>query len=339
MDWTSLLQTIALVTAAALVSYVLIAALQPWLVQYAMARPNGRSSHTHPTPQGAGIGVVASVTLVVLAAVTFGVFGAEFGTAWFKVLAAMIVLAGVGAYDDIKPLPVAPRLIAQIAAAAALVSAVPSSGSIVGVLPKWVEIPLLVVGVVWFINLTNFLDGIDWMVVVGLVPAAIFIAIFAGLDEVSASAGLAALALAGALLGFAPYNQHVARAFLGDVGSLAIGGLVAWLLLEVAAAGHLAAALLLPMYFAGDATITLVRRALRGEPVWQAHRSHYYQLAHQRGMSVPAITDRVLALNILLGLLAWVTIAWPNWWVGLIVLAIGAGLTRATMAHFDRGGA
>ena len=88
------------------------------------------------------------------------------------------------------------------------------------------------------------------------------------------------------MIGFAYFNRPVARLFLGDVGSLPIGLLLGWLLLLLAANGHLAAALLMPLYYLADATITLLRRLFRGEPVWHAHRTHFYQLATDRGFTV-----------------------------------------------------
>ena len=101
-------------------------------------------------------------------------------------------------------------------------------------------------------------------------------------------ATLVALALCGAMIGFAPFNRPVARLFLGDVGSLPIGLLLGWLLVVLAGSGHFAAALLLPLYYLADATITLLRRLANGEPVWQAHRSHFYQRAMDNGFSVYA---------------------------------------------------
>src|SRR5436305_1732032 len=83
-------------------------------------------------------------------------------------------------------------------------------------------------------------------------------------------AALVAAALLGAMIGFAPFNKPVARLFLGDMGSLPIGLLLLWLLCQVAGKGHLAAAVLLPLYYVADATITLARRIANGERVWEA---------------------------------------------------------------------
>ena len=77
------------------------------------------------------------------------------------------------------------------------------------------------------------------------------------------------------MIGFAPFNRPVARLFLGDVGSLPIGLTITWLLILLAGRGHWAAALLLPLYYLGDATVTLLRRLANGERVMQAHRKSF----------------------------------------------------------------
>ena len=275
---------LAVIAASALISAGLIVWLRPLLVRYALARPNARSSHTVPTPQGGGIAVLAATLAVV--AVALAVCGGGAGDALI-VGAAAVGLAVVGAIDDIRPLATLPRLVLQFAAVALVVAAATPD---VRVLPAWVppglERAFLVVGGVWFVNLVNFMDGLDWMTVAEVVPIAACLAALGGAGVVPAEAALVAAALLGAVLGFAPANKPVARLFLGDVGSLPIGLLLGWLLLELAAAGALAAALLLPLYYLADATITLARRLARGERVWQAHRSHFYQQAADHGFSV-----------------------------------------------------
>ena len=86
------------------------------------------------------------------------------------------------------------------------------------------------------------------------------------------------------MIGFAPFNRPVAKIFLGDVGSLPIGLLLGWCLLQLASHQHLAAALLLPLYYLADATVTLLRRVIQREPFWAAHRSHFYQRATDNGL-------------------------------------------------------
>src|SRR5262249_52423433 len=146
-----------------------------------------------------------------------------------------------------------------------------------------------------------------------------------------------ALALLGAIIGFAPFNRPVARLFLGDVGSLPIGLLLAWLLMLLALNGHVAAALLLPLYYLADATLTLARRLIAGEQVWQAHRTHFYQRATNGGFAVSEIVACVFAVNIVLAALAVVSVALPASWMSVTTLAAGAALVAWLLRTFARG--
>ena len=148
--------------------------------------------------------------------------------------------------------------------------------------------------------------------------------------------GFVALALCGALLGFAPFNKPVARLFLGDVGSLPIGLLVGWMLLQLAGTGALAAAILLPLYYLMDATITLLRRLARREKVWEAHRSHFYQQATDNGFSALAVSAHVFGLNLALAGLAAMTLLWPSAAVQIAALAAGVVLVGLVLRRFAR---
>jgi UDP-N-acetylmuramyl pentapeptide phosphotransferase/UDP-N-acetylglucosamine-1-phosphate transferase len=148
---------------------------------------------------------------------------------------------------------------------------------------------------------------------------------------------LLAAALLGAIIGFAPFNKPVARIFLGDVGSLPVGLLLGWLLLQLAAAGHLAAALLLSLYYLADATITLVQRIARAETIWQAHRTHFYQRATDRGLSVTNVVARVFVVNLVLAGLAFITVAAQNIAVSLAMLGAGGAIVLWVLATFASG--
>jgi UDP-N-acetylmuramyl pentapeptide phosphotransferase/UDP-N-acetylglucosamine-1-phosphate transferase len=150
-----------------------------------------------------------------------------------------------------------------------------------------------------------------------------------------ANATLIALALCGAMIGFAPLNRPVAQVFLGDVGSLPLGLLLGWLLILLAEK-HLAAALLLPLYYVADATVTLLRRLVNGENVMQAHRSHFYQRAMSNDFSVYAIIGRVLFLNLVLIALAGLTIATDSLAVQIAALAAGCVLVGWLLYLFQR---
>jgi UDP-N-acetylmuramyl pentapeptide phosphotransferase/UDP-N-acetylglucosamine-1-phosphate transferase len=188
--------------------------------------------------------------------------------------------------------------------------------------------------VLWLVNLVNFMDGIDWITVVEVVPITAALAIFGWRGALPPEATAMALALCGALIGFAPFNRPLAKLFLGDVGSLPIGLLLGWLLI-VLAEHHLAAALPLPLYYVADATITLLRRLLRGERITQAHRSHFYQQAVDGGLGVYQVVGRILAVNIVLAVLAASTLnASPR--MQLLAFASGVASVAALLAGFSR---
>jgi len=332
MPFHLILVPAAILVGTALLSAALIVGLKPLLVRYALARPNARSSHRIPTPQGGGIAVVGAC-LVVAGVI---LWWTELPLDRLLIVAgACVALAVVGAVDDIRPLPAGPRLLLQVAAVAAVVVA-----SQVRVLPEAVplvlEQALLILGGVWFVNLVNFMDGLDWITVAEMVPITAFVAVFGMLPPDPGPAPLVALTLCGALLGFAPFNKPVAKLFLGDVGSLPIGLLVGWMLLELAGTGALAAALLLPLYHLMDATITLLRRLARGEKVWEAHRSHFYQQATNNGFTPLSVSLHVFGLNLVLAGLAGVTLLWPSWPVQIACLAAGVVLVGLLLSHFAR---
>ena len=138
------------------------------------------------------------------------------------------------------------------------------------------------------------------------------------------------------MLGFAPFNRPVAKIFLGDVGSLPIGLLLGWCLLQLAYHGQFAAALLLPLYYLSDATLTLLRRMANGEPFWAAHRSHFYQRATDNGYSVPRVVSEVFALNIALAILAVASIELGSFAAGLACLLAGAMAVTLVLRRFSR---
>ena len=301
------------VIAAGLMSVGLIVILSPWLKVYALARPNARSSHREPTPQGGGVAViVATFAAAWGGALVAGQFPQAEIVQFLVLSGSAALLAIIGAIDDVCVLPAFPRFVLQCLAVGMVIASLPADWHIVRFLPWWVERVGLVIGGVWFVNLTNFMDGIDWMTVAEVVPITAAMAAFGALGIVSDMTMLIAMALLGAIIGFAPFNKPVAKLFLGDVGSLPIGLLLGWLLSQLAGNGHLAAAVLLGLYYVADATITLFRRAFTGEPIWQAHRSHFYQRALDGGFTVSDVVLRVFAVNLGLAVMALVGLLTPG---------------------------
>jgi UDP-N-acetylmuramyl pentapeptide phosphotransferase/UDP-N-acetylglucosamine-1-phosphate transferase len=304
------------------------------MMRIALAKPNARSSHRIPTPQGAGIAVVAATLIAAIAVIAFG--GATEMKIPVAVFAAMLFIAAVGFVDDVRTIPVVPRLLLQAAAVAAVIVATPDGLRIVPACPFWIERGLLVLAGLWFVNLVNFMDGLDLMTAAEIVPITSALVLLGWLAELPVPATIAAAALLGAMLGFAPFNRPVAKIFLGDVGSLPIGLLAGWCLLQLAWHQHVVAALLLPLYYLTDATVTLFRRMARREPFWAAHRTHFYQRATDNGFSVSRVVGEVFALNVLLAALAIGSVMASAAAVSTLLFIIGGGATALLMHRFSR---
>lgn len=322
---------------AAIISAALILALYPLLKRYALAKPNARSSHRRPTPQGGGIAVVVALMAAVGVAIGLRPLGASLDSPLPEILAATGLMACVGAVDDIRPLPVGPRLLLQAMIVAAVIYTLPDHLRVVPLLPRWLEWLLLVVGGLWFVNLVNFMDGLDWMTVAEVIPLTASFVVLGQAHALPSYGTVVALALGGAVLGFAYFNRPTAKLFLGDVGSLPIGLLLGWLLLLVAGGGHLIAAIVMPLYYLADTTITLMRRLARGEPIWESHRTHFYQLATDRGFAVTEVVAWVFAVNLGLSLLAVVTVIVPGRVSNIAALVGGAISVTCLLFAFARG--
>jgi UDP-N-acetylmuramyl pentapeptide phosphotransferase/UDP-N-acetylglucosamine-1-phosphate transferase len=286
-------------------------------------RPNERSSHRVPTPRGGGIAVVGSVLLawIVLAqteAVPSQVFGITLGA---------VLLATVSWLDDLRSLSPVVRLLAQAAAVAIGISMLPGPGDL---------FYLATIGLlwIWWINLFNFMDGIDGLAgsEAAAIGAGLLLFASAGAGADPALRALAA-ALTGAAIGFLVWNWSPSRIFLGDVGSVPLGYLSGFLLLGLAVRGHWRIALILPLYFLADTTITLTRRLFRGERVWQAHREHFYQQAVRRGLGHAAVVERVIAADLVLIGCGWAS---ENGW-GAVSLAASAATVAILLTVLARG--
>ena len=318
---------------AVLLSARLVASIRPMLLKHALAKPNARSSHRIPTPQGAGIAVIAA-TLVVTAAIMAGAEPRM--NVPIAVFGATLFIAIVGFADDLKSISVVTRLLLQAIAVGAIVFTAPDDVRIVSACPLWIERGLILLAGLWFVNLVNFMDGLDWMTVAEVVPVTAALVVLGLYNELPLSPALVAAALCGAMIGFAPFNSPVAKIFLGDVGSLPIGLLLGWCLLQLASHQHLAAALLLPLYYLADASVTLLRRVIRREPFWAAHRSHFYQRATDNGFSVWRVVSEVFVLNVVLAALAIASTRTSSFAIEAVLVFVGAAAVAFSMYRFSQ---
>src|SRR5262249_60674341 len=127
------------------------------------------------------------------------------------VVVAAIGLAAVGISDDIRPIGALPRLLLQALAVVALLMSLPTDLHVFGALPWWIERALMFGALLWFVNVVNFMDGIDWMTVAEIVPVTGSLAFFGILGSLPPEATLLAFGLCGAMIAFAPFNRPISR--------------------------------------------------------------------------------------------------------------------------------
>jgi UDP-N-acetylmuramyl pentapeptide phosphotransferase/UDP-N-acetylglucosamine-1-phosphate transferase len=319
----------AIVAGAGLIAWAGTAALIPLLRRRAVLdRPNERSLHAIPTPRGGGIAVVAAIVLAWWALTGLGLLPRPAA----PILVGAVVLAAVSWADDVRGLPPAVRLAVQLVAIGLVLRAgLPAGLVFQGWLPPAFDGIATALVWLWFVNLFNFMDGIDGLAGIEAAAIGVGVLLFAAVG-IGQTPGLAALAAAivAAAAGFLVWNWAPARIFLGDVGSVPLGYLLGFLLLDQAARGRWKLALILPLYFLADATITLLRRLARGERVWEAHRRHFYQAAVQRGFGHAAVVHRVIAANIVLIGCGWIAEnGWPI--LGLVIAVVAVLLLLAWM--------
>jgi UDP-N-acetylmuramyl pentapeptide phosphotransferase/UDP-N-acetylglucosamine-1-phosphate transferase len=327
---------VAILAVTAALTIALIVIIEPILVRYVMATPNARSAHAVPTPQGGGVAVMLAV-VIVCAAVLLHVPGIPDRISLLQVLVAAFGLSLLGLTDDAHALSVPGRFIGQGLAAVIIIFSLPRGLAFFpDFLPLVVERTLLVIGTVYFVNAVNFLDGIDMITIAQVVPMALGAGLLAGFGYVPVSAGVLAFALLGGMLGFFPSNKHKAKLFLGDAGSLPIGLCLAYLLILVAGANKVAA-ILFALYTLSDSMVTLCKRALNGEHIFTAHRSHYYQRATIGGYSVPEVSGLVFLLGMLLAGLGIVAIMLNSIVANAVLFAVGAVVTAGVLYAFGRG--
>ena len=249
--------------------------------------PNDRSLHTQPTPRSGGLAILAAIYLCGIAVDYWFGRPSDFSYAWIG--GSSLLVAVVSYVDDHRTLSSGIRFIVHLSAAAILafgglaVSRLELPGWDLS-FPYWIGVIFTLLFVVWMVNLYNFMDGMDGfaggMAVFGFGTFAV-LGLLAGSTLFSALN----LIIAAAALGFLVFNFPPARIFMGDVGSSTLGFLAASMSLWAAHERFfpLWVAVLVYSPFVLDATATLIRRLLRGEKVWQAHKTHYFQKLVQAG--------------------------------------------------------
>jgi Fuc2NAc and GlcNAc transferase len=291
----------ALCAGTVLASWALTGRLRSYALRRGMLDvPNERSSHVEPTPRGGG----AAIVLATLAAMcTLALAGMVNWKLVLGFVGAGGVVAIAGFLDDQKHLRRRWRLLSHFGAAFILVFSVGGTRPLVifdGVLSNWVTFPVAILYTVWLINLTNFMDGIDGLAASEAVSVSVGGALLYAIAAPFADGWAVPLVFAAAASGFLIWNRPPARIFMGDVGSGFVGIWLAAMSLHasIVSTSLFWGWLILLGVFLVDASVTLIRRLLRAERVWDAHRTHAYQHAAIRWHTHRNVTLAVVGLNV-----------------------------------------
>lgn len=303
--------------------------LLTWVLRrYALAHnlldmPNARSSHVKPTPRGGGMAIVVSLLAGLL---VLGVAGLLQWSLIWALLGAGTGVAALGFLDDHGHVDARWRLLGHFAAAAWVLfwlNGLPPlllGGFMIDL--GWPGQALAALYLVWLLNLYNFMDGLDGIASIEAVSVCVggaFLYALLGQEQLA----VAPILLACAVGGFLYWNFPPARIFMGDAGSGFLGIVLGTLSLQAAwqAPQLLWSWLILLGVFIVDATWTLLRRLLRGDKIYQAHRSHTYQIASRRFDRHLPVTMAIAAINFiwLLPIASWVAVGRLDGLAGLLI--------------------
>ena len=265
--------------------------------------PNQRSSHVSSMPRGGGIAVLSAL-------ICFWIVDRHLSQQWVAgelfILITAALLGIVCFVDDLRGLSPYLKLLFQIIAVAAGLIILHDRGAIFQAwLPIWIDLTLTGLMWLWFINLFNFMDGIDGITAVQMISIGLGLSFLSVFGLLNSWVFIPSMLIVACALGFLIWNWAPAKVFMGDVGSVPLGYLIGWLLISVVVPRNsfgieLMTIVLLPAYYYADSTITIIRRFLCKKNIFQAHREHFYQFAVDRGLSHGQVCGAIILANSIL---------------------------------------
>ncbi|MFP6779102.1 MAG: glycosyltransferase family 4 protein [Alphaproteobacteria bacterium] len=269
--------------------------------------PNKRSNHNIPTPKGAGIGVIASLLIM------YYIF---FPITDFIFTICVFLLCVMSFINDNKQILIAFRLFIQTILAFIVISywsPLVNLPLLEMFIPGWLEAMIILLFVLWMTNLFNFMDGIDGIssvqcIIIGLgVGSCLFLS-----EDINKFENIIAGFFVGSGIAFLIWNWQPAKVFLGDAGSIPIGFINAILFLLLFKNGFWYVAIILNSYYIADSTITLIKRLIKKEKPWQAHKSHFYQKAIMNGYSHSEVCIIIAKHGLLLIIISFLASMMPS---------------------------
>lgn len=287
--------------------------------------PTTNRQHKLSTPTAGG--VVISLLLFIFT-ILYSLYFSNPKVLYF--LASLLILTTISFIDDFYDLSVLIRLPFQFLAAWLIIlNLSPVIVPQLDFVPNYVMNILLLIGMVYFLNLYNFMDGIDGSASSEAIHISLsFILIYILFGINNPFSFFVAFVLCFSCLGFLFHNWSPAKIILGDAGSTSIGLICGWLMIILGKEGYLAAALIIPGYYLADSTITLINRMRKGERFWEPHTQHFFQIAAKSSNSHAKVTRKIIKYNVILCALALLSIFLPRISLIIAILVVSRLLIR-----------
>lgn len=297
--------------------------------------PNPRRVHSRITPRGGGLAIVI---VVIIDLIAYEYFSTKTLINSIKIVPLLLIISSISFLDDLISIPIFVRLIFHI-----ICSTIAIFLFLFPVvlfhheLPLYIDFMLSIIGLIVFLNIYNFLDGIDGISGAESIHLSITILILCYLKSdiiinINFIIVLNIIILA-CSIGFLIFNWHPAKIFLGDVGSISLGFLLGLCLLLISASSvHLfVASSIASLYYLADGGLTILIRLVNKEKIWQPHLKHFFQQAVKNGKSHKEVVSRIIICNMLLMVLSIISLYFPL--LSIIFAILVVMVTIINFAH------
>lgn len=297
--------------------------------------PDPRRVHSRITPRGGGLAIVI---VVIIALIAYEYFSTKTLINSIKIVPLLLIISSISFLDDLISIPIFVRLIFHIICSTIVIFLFLFPVVLFHhELPLYIDFMLSIIGLIVFLNIYNFLDGIDGISGAESIHLSITILILCYLKSdiiinINFIIVLNIIILA-CSIGFLIFNWHPAKIFLGDVGSISLGFLLGLCLLLISASSvHLfVASSIASLYYLADGGLTILIRLVNKEKIWQPHLKHFFQKAVRNGKSHKEVVSRIIICNILLMVLSIISLYFPL--LSIIFAILVVMVTIINFAH------
>jgi UDP-N-acetylmuramyl pentapeptide phosphotransferase/UDP-N-acetylglucosamine-1-phosphate transferase len=253
--------------------------------------PLERSNHARAVPRGGGIAIMLTVIIMLC------IYSATHDDVKVMPLVISVIIVGTISFiDDARGVSIIIRSICHLAAAFLLLDSWPFE------INRYLFV-FLIFGLYVFANFYNFMDGIDGAATVGAIHigfSTFVISLLNRGDLLPPDVPLISIIIIGAASAFLIFNWQPAQVFLGDVGSITLGFICGWLMINLFLCGYRGASIIIPLYYMSDSGFTLLKRLIKGKKIWDAHSEHFFQKAVRNGQSHAQVTGKIILVNCIL---------------------------------------